>query len=323
MSSLWRKFFGGKNDPSTPSRNPADASSQTPSAQEQTSSSHPNSLNSKFSFPPTESATVGLQKANSRPPSNASSNSSLTIRCGHLSITGNFRENNEDSYTVDDDFRFFIVADGMGGQSAGEKASAIAVDIVPRILLEHLTFQNDESEKVISVIDEAIKIANSEIMSVGESNPKFMNMGTTIAFVVTIGERCFFGNVGDSRVYRLRNNEFSQLTTDHSLTQALVDAGTISPQEALSHRYKNVLYRYLGTRDGSNTGNSREMELLPGDCLLICSDGVTDGAKPDTIKDILINQHDPQEAAQKVIKAAEQGGSKDNITCVVIKVDRR
>ena len=243
------------------------------------------------------------------------------IRCGHLSITGNYRENNEDSYVVDPQSRFFIVADGMGGQSAGERASAMAIELVPQRLVDKLNFQNDEAEKVVMVIDDAIRQTNQEIMSLGESDPKYHNMGTTIAFLVNVGGRYFIGNVGDSRVYRLRDGQLTQLTTDHSLTQALVDAGTITAEEAVHHRYKNVLYRYLGTKDGSNTGNSREMDVFAGDVYMICSDGVTDGAAPDVIRQVLIDQPDPQAASEQIIRAAQDGGSKDNITCVVLVID--
>ncbi len=247
--------------------------------------------------------------------------SMLKLRCGHLSITGNYRENNEDSYVVDVQHRFFIVADGMGGQSAGERASAMAVDIVPRKLQEQLNFQSDPADKVTAVIDDAIRKANTEIMSLGESDPKLHNMGTTIAFFVVVAGRYYIGNVGDSRIYRLRDGELTQLTTDHSLTQALVDAGTITPEEALSHRYKNVLYRYLGTKDGSATGNSRELDVQAGDIYLVCSDGVTDGASTDIIRKVLFDHPEPQEAAEMVVKAAQEGGSKDNITSLVIHVD--
>lgn len=244
-----------------------------------------------------------------------------TVSCGQVSITGNFRENNEDNLYVDDQSRFFIVADGMGGQSAGEKASELAVELVPKKLIEMLNFADDPTEKVIQVIDDSVSHANSEIMALGEVDPDMANMGTTIVFLVVVGDRFFVGGVGDSRVYQLRDDKLKQLTIDHSLTEALVQAGTISREEADNHRYKNVLYRYLGSKEGGNGTDAQEITPMPGDRYFLCSDGVTDGAKDDVITSILVSESDSQVAAQKIVEAAQEGGSKDNITCLVLDVN--
>lgn len=244
----------------------------------------------------------------------------VRVRCGHLSITGK-RDNNEDNYVVDEHGRFFIVADGMGGQSAGERASSIAVEVVPKELSESLSFDDDESSKVVEIIDGAVARANEEIMRLGKSDAEMHNMGTTITFVVVIGHRLFIGGVGDSRVYQLREGEFRQLTTDHSLTQALVEAGTITPEEATKHRYRNVLYRYLGAKEGAQGTDPKELHAKPGDRYLLCSDGVTDGASNEVLSKCLAEIDDPQEAANQCVKLAEAGGSKDNITAVVLHVD--
>ena len=130
----------------------------------------------------------------------------------------------------------------------------------------------------------------------------------------------YCGGVGDSRVYLLRKNGLEQLTIDHSLTQALLDAGTISEEEATTHRYKNVLYRYLGTKEGGNGTDPRQLVPEPGDRLLLCSDGVTDGIDDGEISRILGEEDDPQQAAELLVNAALEGGSKDNITAVVVHV---
>jgi serine/threonine protein phosphatase PrpC len=111
------------------------------------------------------------------------------------------------------------------------------------------------------------------------------------------------------------------LTTDHSLTQALMDAGTISAEEAANHRYRNVLYRYLGTKEGSAGAEIQEFEPQSGDRFVLCSDGVTDGVDDDQLEGLLAKQVDPQSVAESIIRAAQEGGSKDNITCVVLHVD--
>jgi protein phosphatase len=108
------------------------------------------------------------------------------------------------------------------------------------------------------------------------------------------------------------------MTKDHSLTQALVDAGTISPEEALTHRYKNVLYKYLGAKEGSQGTEARVLKPEPGDRFLICSDGVTDGLNDAALGPLLAADGSPQQAAEKIMEAALGGGSRDNVTCVVI-----
>lgn len=245
----------------------------------------------------------------------------VRMRSGFCSITGNFRENNEDRCLVDAESRFFLVCDGMGGQSAGEKASELATELVSQKLTQSINFDKDASEKVVKSIDNAVEYANSEIMALGEIEPSFHNMGTTLAFLVFAGGSFYVGGIGDSRVYRLRGGTLEQLTVDHSLTQALVDAGTISPADAANHRYKNVLYRYLGTKEGSTGTNPRRIEPQAGDRYLLCSDGVTDGVKPDTLKSLLQEHDEPQAAADAIVAAAQQGGSKDNITCIVVHVE--
>src|SRR5690606_29974958 len=107
---------------------------------------------------------------------------------------------------------------------------------------------------------------------------------------------------------------------DHSLTQALVKAGTITAEEAQNHRYRNVLYRYLGTKDGGLGTEPKTLTPKKGDRLMLCSDGICDGATDATIEKILASENDPQKAAEDLVKAAQNGGSKDNITCVVVHV---
>jgi serine/threonine protein phosphatase PrpC len=242
------------------------------------------------------------------------------VRFGAVSITGNFRPNNEDRCLVDPQGRFFLVADGMGGQSAGEKASELATEFISKALERGLDFEKDPPERVVKCIDDAIAHANTEIMALGEIEPAFHNMGTTISFLVQVSGKFFVGGIGDSRAYLLRGNKLEQLTVDHSLTQALKDAGTISEQEAATHRYKNVLYRYLGTKEGASGTDPKRIAPKGGDRLVLCSDGVTDGVSDATLKQLLAQHDDPQTAAEKIVEAAVQGGSKDNITCVAVYV---
>lgn len=243
------------------------------------------------------------------------------VQVGSLSITGNFRDNNEDRLALDPDNRFFLVADGMGGQSAGEKASEMATELIQEHLQKQLDFDETSSESVIETIDRVVALANTEIVALAQLEPRFHNMGTTIVFVVAVGGQLYSGGVGDSRVYRLRDGDFEQLTTDHSLTQALLDAETISPEEAITHRYRNVLYRYLGSKEGGEGTSPDVCEPITGDRFLLCSDGVTDGIDDLTLEMLLNEGDDPQQIAETIVEAAQQGGSKDNITAVVLVLE--
>lgn len=244
----------------------------------------------------------------------------MKLKSATVSITGNFRENNEDNFYTDPQSRFFLVADGMGGQSAGEKASALAMEIIPQ-RLQTLSFDKATPEQTIKIIDDAVAQANAEIMALGELDPKYHNMGTTVTYLVVANGAMFVGGVGDSRVYILRNGKFQQLTTDHSLTQALIDAGTLTLEEAENHRYKNVLYRYLGTKEGGTGTTPKQLRPQTGDRYLLCTDGVTGGASDEVLSQLLSTGTDPETIAKSIIRAAELGGSKDNITCTVVFVE--
>jgi len=244
----------------------------------------------------------------------------MKLRAGTLSITGRFRDNNEDNSYADPQLRYFLVADGMGGQSAGERASALAMEIVPQ-KLQSLDFAKGHPDQTVRMIDEAVGQANFEIMALGELDAKLKNMGTTITFLVNVNNTFYIGGVGDSRVYRLKNKKIEQLTTDHSLVQALIDAGTLTPEEAVNHRYKNVLYRYLGSKEGGAGTQAKAVTPVVGDRYLLCTDGVTGGVTDQQLGVLLAAGNDPQQIAEAIVKAAEDGGSKDNITATVVFVE--
>ena len=241
----------------------------------------------------------------------------LEVRWGQVSITGH-RDNNEDRCLADSSGRFFLVADGMGGQCAGEKASAMAVELISRKLVQLVDFTKDDSQKVSAAIDQAVSHANGEIMALSELDADYHNMGTTIAMIVRAGDRFYVAGIGDSRVYLLRNGKIQQLTKDHSLTDALLDAGTITKEEAARHRYRNVLYRYLGTREGGTGAKAQPVDVQAQDRYLLCSDGATDGLTDDDLEKLLAAGSDPQQAATAIVAAAGAAGSRDNITCMTV-----
>jgi PPM family protein phosphatase len=143
-------------------------------------------------------------------------------------------------------------------------------------------------------------------------------MGTTITFLVHVAGTFYVGGVGDSRTYRLRQGKLEQLTTDHSLVQALIDAGTLTADEAVNHRYRNVLYRYLGSKEGRAGTQPKSVKPEIGDRYVLCTDGVTGGIDDARLAQLLAEGNDPQKIAETIVKAAEEGGSKDNITATVV-----
>jgi len=145
-------------------------------------------------------------------------------------------------------------------------------------------------------------------------------MGTTIFFLLNATGKIYVGGVGDSPAFRLAGGKMEKLTKDHSLTQALVDAGTITPDEARTHRFKNVLWRYIGTKEGGTGTEPREFPVAPGERFLLCSDGAVDGLSLDQLKTLLEKSSDPQTAADAVVEAARTAGSQDNITSLVVFV---
>ena len=199
-------------------------------------------------------------------------------------------------------------------------ASSLAMEIVPQ-KLQLIDFNRSTAEQAIKAIDDSVNQANYEIMALGELDAKLKNMGTTIVFLIQIAGTMFAGGVGDSRVYLLRDGKLEQLTTDHSLTQALLDAGTLTPEEAANHRFKNVLYRFLGCKEGGQGTTPTQVQPRVGDKFLLCSDGVTGGADDSAIARILAEGTDPQKTAEAIVQAATDGGSKDNITGVVVFVE--
>jgi protein phosphatase len=246
----------------------------------------------------------------------------FALNIGKCSLLGNYRENNEDAVEVKQfpDLSVSVVADGMGGQAAGEIASKKAIDIIPRELRKNLA-SNLNAEAVKAVTRRAIVQANEEIMAMGALDKDLKNMGTTVVMAIwRKGPEIFIAGVGDSRAYLIRNKKIQQLTTDHSLAQALVEAKTISPAEAKDHRFKNVLWKYLGSKE---VGEGPEVSVVPlqaGDRFLLCTDGLTGVVPDDQLASYISGQDDMQSCAEGLGQLALDQGSRDNVSCIVIEV---
>jgi PPM family protein phosphatase len=247
----------------------------------------------------------------------------LALNIGKCTLLGNYRENNEDSIDVKTfpDMTVCLVADGMGGQAAGEVASKRAVEIVPRELKKHLS-QSMSNDETRNIIRRSIVQANEEIMAMAALDRELKNMGTTI--VVTVWRKgstiLYVTGMGDSRVYQVRGKKIEQLTVDHSIAQALVEAKTISAAEARTHRYKNVLWKYLGSQEVGEGPEVKAITLQAGDRYLLATDGLTGVVPDEQLVSFMKDQAEAQECADALGQLALDQGSRDNISCVVIDV---
>jgi protein phosphatase len=247
----------------------------------------------------------------------------LALNIGKCTLLGNYRENNEDAVEVKNfpDMTVCLVADGMGGQNAGEIASKNAVEILPRELKKHLpsAMGHDDTK---SVLRRCIVQANEEIMFMASHHPDLKQMGTTIVLAVWRkgSSVMYITNLGDSRAYLLRNKKLEQLTVDHSIAQALVEAKTISATEARTHRYRNVLWKYLGSSEVGEGPEVKVVSLQAGDRFLLCTDGLHGVVSDEQLLNFLRDQPDPQACADGLGQLALDCGSRDNVSCTVIDV---
>jgi protein phosphatase len=246
----------------------------------------------------------------------------FALNIGKCSLLGNYRENNEDSVEVKQfpDLTVCVVADGMGGQAAGEIASKKAIDIIPRELRKNVT-TGINTEAVKSSTRRAIVQANEEIMAMGALDKDLKNMGTTVVMAIwRKGPEMFVAGVGDSRCYLVRAKKIQQLTTDHSLAQALVEARTISAAEAKDHRFKNVLWKYLGSKEVGEGPDVAVVTLQAGDRFLLCTDGLTGVVPDEQLASYVSDQTDMQQCAEGLAQLALDQNSRDNVSCIVIEV---
>lgn len=224
---------------------------------------------------------------------------------------GKVRKNNEDSITIIEP-ETFVVADGMGGQAAGEVASQMLVTITIKYLSEVTAPFNED------ILKTAIIKSNAVILNAAENNPSQRGMGTTATILHIYDNRAYFAHVGDSRLYRLRNNNFEQMTQDHSYVEELVRAGEITEAEARVHPMKNVLTQAVGVVEDIKV-DTASFAVEVGDIFLLCSDGLTNMVDDEKIAEILLTSSNP---AENLIQAALDNGGLDNISVIVVGVDK-
>ncbi|AFY73779.1 serine/threonine protein phosphatase [Synechococcus sp. PCC 7502] len=229
---------------------------------------------------------------------------------------GCVRSANQDSFWIDPEGRFFVVADGMGGHAGGEEASRIAVDVIKT----YLETKWDEDLAPQELLQSAINLANDAILKDQDSHPVRRDMGTTVVVLVFRDNEPWYCHIGDSRLYRLRGAKLEQISADHTWIAKAIETGTVDAEEARSHPWRHMLIQCLGREDIDRI-KAAKVDFQPGDRFLICSDGLTEELSNERIANQLKTIRSCEQATTALINAAKTKGGRDNITVVIVAND--
>jgi PPM family protein phosphatase len=234
----------------------------------------------------------------------------MNVSVGVRSDVGRIRSGNEDSYLAE--APLFVVADGMGGHTAGDVASSTAVETIA----DHLRSADGSDPESLAQL---VRDANAAIFEKASTDSSLSGMGTTCTLVFIDGDRAHIAHVGDSRAYRLQADRMERLTEDHTLVERMVREGRIRPEEAERHPQRSIITRALGVDEDVRV-DLLAIDLADGDRLLLCSDGLSSMVGEASIEEVLAAEPDPQAAADRLVDIANEAGGEDNITVVVIDV---
>jgi len=252
----------------------------------------------------------------------------LAVEVAGKTDVGCVRANNEDNFGFDSRYGIFVVCDGMGGQAAGEVASKMGVDIMldyfrkqgPSTEFQHVNGRGPSAGA--SSLASAIALANKTIFKAGQENDGRSGMGSTMVAALVRGNSLAIANVGDSRIYLIRQGAIQQLTQDHSLVMEQVRRGYITLEQAQKSEMQNIILRALGSEEMVEA-DVEDLVALPGDLLLMTSDGLTRHVKDEEILAIANSAADLERACTELVEFAKQRGGDDNITCLLVRmVDR-
>ena len=253
-------------------------------------------------------------------------NNSDSIEYAAQTDIGLLRVHNEDAIAVCPESAMTILADGMGGYNAGEVASAIAINVIKEYVNEKLhrflsiliPHQPDELQHIVM---QAVELANNTILNTSLNEPQYLGMGTTLVMALCYRDILVVAHVGDSRAYRLRHNQLTQITHDHSVVQEQIDAGMISAESAQYSDIKNLVTRAVGVGFPVEAEvNLHQVEV--GDIYLLCSDGLSDMLNIQKIQEIL--QKDGmtlQEMCSELVERANLEGGRDNISVILFRIN--
>ncbi|MCI5595883.1 MAG: Stp1/IreP family PP2C-type Ser/Thr phosphatase [Lachnospiraceae bacterium] len=205
----------------------------------------------------------------------------------------------------------YIVADGMGGHKAGDRASSFAVEKFIEIV------KNDEAQQPFYLMKKVLSMVNHELVLLSRERPEFEGMGTTFVAASVLEDSLYVMNIGDSRLYKMENH-LTQVTKDHSLVEELVRSGQLTKEEARVHPQKNLITKALGVEEGIEP-DFFQLEMKAGDRILLCSDGLTNMVEDKNLEKILVSLSDSRKAAEKMIEQANEKGGLDNIAVIVAK----
>lgn len=237
----------------------------------------------------------------------------LGIRSHAVSHVGKIRANNQDSGYAGNNL--FVVADGMGGYAGGDVASAIAISVIEEL---DRSFENPDVAR--ETLYAGIIDANTAINAAVDDHPELARMGTTLSAILRVGDNAVLGHIGDSRIYLYRDGRLQQVTTDHTFVQRLVEAGRITPEEALVHPRRSVIMRVLGDVEMEPEIDFTVVDLQAGDRWLLCSDGLSGYVPEDRMSKILGSTKDIALANQQLLDIALSNGAPDNVTSVIAEV---
>ncbi|MBE5039546.1 Stp1/IreP family PP2C-type Ser/Thr phosphatase [Ructibacterium gallinarum] len=237
------------------------------------------------------------------------------------SDVGCVRELNEDSFCVYGFEQnrapgFCVLSDGMGGHNAGEVASQRTVQFVAEELMEYIPHESEVS--LPKCLNQAVHSANKKIYNMAMENQNQRGMGATLVAACICERETYIANVGDSRAYACRDHALVQITRDHSVVEEMVANGSITREEARVHPQKNIITRAVGT-DPVTEPDIFEYDCMPGDCLLLCSDGLSTMVEDAEILEILEQGDDAEHTVTQLIETAKKYGGNDNVTVICIR----
>jgi protein phosphatase len=269
----------------------------------------------------------------------------LSVRSFGLTDRGQVRPDNEDQFLIavlrksmcvgqssmelahteysDEEGRLFLVADGMGGHRGGEQASALTIETIQTFALNtfkwFLRMRGSEGNQVLDEFKAALEQADARVIEQAAAHPELRGMGTTATLAYFQRRRLFVVHAGDSRCYLHRGGQLQRVTHDHTLVQAMVEQGTISPEAAETHRLRHVVTNIIGGNEPGVRVDAHKVDLHPGDRVLLCSDGLSGMLSDDQIAAILAAHGEPQAACERLVAEANAAGGKDNITVLVAR----
>jgi protein phosphatase len=245
---------------------------------------------------------------------------SIDVKHAGLTDRGQVREQNQDRWLAEPEVGLYVVSDGMGGEVAGERASRIVVEILPAIVREQLDDGGQTSASELrDRLGQSLVELNENLKDQTEQNPSLEGMGATVVAALKTDSECVLAHLGDSRAYLLRCGELRQITRDHSLVQLLMEEGELTPEEAERHPARSQLRRFVGM-PGEALPETHRVKLQAGDCLLLCTDGLTDMLDDGDILAICQDQPLPEAACRALVAAANEAGGLDNITVLIVSV---